>query len=296
MMEDHPTATPAVDAYNLVVEQLETNLAARPQFRHIKPTRELVKMPTSTYFYGASNFTMADQIEEVLIDAGVELPDDPTEARKLVLEMAGEVRKAIEDRIPGARETMQFLRKLAGALAKQNEALQWPTPSGFPWANHYDNFDTTIIASQLLGLRVRRKLATDYKPDIDADHARSAAAPNFIHGLDAAHLARTGNACVAAGIYDLMTIHDCYGVMAPQAEQFNKIVRAEFVRMYEQHDPLTEIRDCALRSLRTGNDLRAKGQRVTKVVNFEKPGWCAVPERGDLDLRKFLNTPYAFAP
>jgi DNA-directed RNA polymerase len=182
---------------------------------------------------------------------------------------------------------MKFLRELATALAKQNIALQWPTPSGFPWANRYDDFETTRIRSQLLGLSVRRKLATNYTPNIVANDARGAAAPNFIHGLDAAHLARTVNACAAAGIRDIITVHDCFGVMASQAEQFNRIVREEFVRMYEEHDPLTEIRDCAIRSLRAG-------QRSAKV--FEGPSWCPVPKRGDLDLRKFLRTPYSFAP
>lgn len=181
-------------------------------------------------------------------------------------------------------------------MVKHGETLRWMTPSGFPWANRYDHFETKIFSHKLLNIRRRRTVATKYKPDIVAEDAIGAVAPNFIHALDAAHLVRTVNACAAAGICDIMTIHDCYACLAPQAEQFNKIIREEFVRMYEEHDPLTEIREWAKCSLRTSNELRAKGQRVARAVDFETPGWCEVSKRGELDLRKFLNTPYAFSP
>jgi DNA-directed RNA polymerase len=190
---------------------------------------------------------------------------------------------------------MKFLSDLAGALAKEDDTLQCIMPSGLPWANRYDEVECTIIRSKLRGVSVRRKIATGYKREINAADARGAAAPNFIHALDAAHLALVVNVCVAAGIKDLMTIHDCYACLAPQATLFNKIIRDEFVRMYEQHDPLTEIRERALCSLRTSNELRAKGRRVAKVLDFETPGWCPVPKRGDLDLRTFAANVYAFS-
>jgi DNA-directed RNA polymerase len=109
--------------------------------------------------------------------------------------------------------------------------------------------------------------------------AADGAVPNVVHALDATHLLRTVNACVAEGIKDIVTVHDCFGCLAPQAEQFNSIIRREFVRMYEEHDPLTEIRERALCSL------NALAPRLLPPV----------PERGSLDLREFSKSLYGFS-
>ena len=42
-----------------------------------------------------------------------------------------------------------------------------------------------------------------------------------------------------------MTVHDSFGCLAPRAERFRRIIREQFVRMYEEHDVLEEILDRA---------------------------------------------------
>ena len=61
------------------------------------------------------------------------------------------------------------------------------------------------------------------------------------HACDAAHLMLTVNAAVAEGITSIATVHDSFGCLPSQAERFRRIIREQFVRMYEEHDVLAEV-------------------------------------------------------
>jgi DNA-directed RNA polymerase len=117
------------------------------------------------------------------------------------------------------------------------------------------------------------------EPKIDRRKANNGVAPNFVHACDAAHLMRTVNAAVAEGITSIATVHDSFGCLASRAERFRKIIREEFVRMYEGHDVLAEVLDQARADL-SGNTKRMP---------------TAPPEYGSLDLKKVLDAEFAFA-
>jgi DNA-directed RNA polymerase, mitochondrial len=57
------------------------------------------------------------------------------------------------------------------------------------------------------------------------------------------------NAAVAQGITSVATVHDSCGCLAPQAERFRRIIREQFVKMYEDHDVLQEVLDWARKDL-----------------------------------------------
>ena len=75
---------------------------------------------------------------------------------------------------------------------------------------------------------------------------------------------RTVNACVSSGIRDLVTVHGySFGCLVPQVEEVAQIVRDEFVRMYEEHDPLEEIYAAALSELGSAEGLPQAPARGT---------------------------------
>ena len=118
--------------------------------------------------------------------------------------------------------------------------------------------------------------------DTDAiykEKAANAISPNFVHACDAAHLMMTVNAAASEGITNIVTVHDSFGCLAPRAERFRRIIREQFVRMYEEHDVLAEILERAKQDL---------GKTPPK-------GWPKLPERGTLDLQGVLEAEYAFA-
>src|SRR5262249_28887271 len=94
----------------------------------------------------------------------------------------------------------------------------------------------------------------------------NAAAANLIQSLDAAHLQMVVNAAAAEGI-QMVSVHDCFGCLAPHAKRLNEIIREQFVRLHTQYDLLGQVRDFARRNLPRGTAL---------------PG---PPAKGTLDLK-----------
>jgi len=92
-------------------------------------------------------------------------------------------------------------------------------------------------------------------------------------------LMRTVNAAVAEGITSIATVHDSFGCLPSRAGRFRKIIREEFVRMYEEHDVLAQVLNQARADL-SGNTKRMPS---------------APPEYGSLDLKKVLDAEFAFA-
>ena len=67
--------------------------------------------------------------------------------------------------------------------------------------------------------------------------------------------------------------------MASRAERFRKIIREEFVRMYETHDVLAEV----------------FAQARADLIRNTKRMPSAPPQYGALDLKKVLDAEFAFA-
>ena len=49
------------------------------------------------------------------------------------------------------------------------------------------------------------------------------------------------NAAVAEGITSLATVHDSFGCLPSRAERFRKIIREQFVQMYEENDVPAQV-------------------------------------------------------
>jgi Autographiviridae RNA polymerase len=286
MMAECATAETTIDPYEFIAGKAQSVL--EEHWPQLQVNRGFVKSPTQTFFYGVSKIGMARQLREVLKDRGIKL-DDPAD----VYRMGEEVRKIIEGVIPGAAETMGFLQQLAEGLACHGLVLQCTTLTGLPWANRYHKYKTKRIRSLLSGVSIRPKITDGYEPGIRVKKSKDAAAANFIHALDASHLVLTVNECVRVNMPDVMAIHDSYSCLAPRADQLNNIIREQFAAMYEQHDPLTQVRESALRTLADAPPKPAK--RVADAVGVQPFSFPDVPKRGDLDLREFIKNVYAFS-
>ena len=96
-------------------------------------------------------------------------------------------------------------------------------------------------------------------------------------GYGAQRIAR--QRCSRSGITSVATVHDSCGCLAAQAERFRRIIREQFVKMYEDHDVLQEVLDWARKELAEN----AKGL----------PG--KPPKNGSLNVKEILEAEYAFA-
>jgi DNA-directed RNA polymerase len=254
-------------------------------------TRKMVKPNVMTKVYGATSHGMADQNFEKLKKLDwVKLRSDLLKcgmgehrwaefAERLAYRgvgeqaryLAGLTDQVLQKLVPAAYEAMNFVTKLAETLQKEDKPLSWTTPSGFPWLNCYREPDTKRPRF-LFPDKVRQKtIAIGYKDRLRPQKTKNSAAPNFIHACDASHLALTIN---AAGIPDLVAVHDCLGCHAPMADHLRETILRTFVEMYSQHDVLAEV--------------LASAQAVT---NAKLP---SLPPAGPFDLRETLRATYAF--
>jgi DNA-directed RNA polymerase len=154
---------------------------------------------------------------------------------------------ACERELPGPKIVMDYVVKVADHCADQERFLEWTSPSGCPVSNRYQvlNIITVICMRGRKGARKRaatHKIADGFKDEIDRD-VRSGASPNFVHSLDAAHLVKVVNAAASEGITDILTVHDCYSCVAPQATRLHKIILDEMENLYRDYDPLGDLHD-----------------------------------------------------
>src|SRR5262249_34499925 len=245
--------------------------------------RKLMKLPTSTFAYNVADFGVNEQLREEIeerhdIDLTPPVAADLLcfpgrvllaleltvigPARKHLWGFASEiVRPAIADTVKLPAQAMQWLREHCA-----NRATEWTTPSGLPWANRYLKSNELRVPMHIQGRIWKPVIAEGYTQEIRRKKTKNSAAANLVHALDAAHLARTVNACKPAKIKSIGTIHDSFACLAPQAHKFHQILRREFLRMYAERDPLAELR--------------------------EETGARESPPRGDFNLEQVLGAYY----
>jgi len=194
--------------------------------------------------YGVTQRSATDYVVEDFLKKSTEHPFEPSEYRKAAALLMQAVWPAIGDVVVKGRLAMDYLRKSARAILKASSEpdpiIWWTSPSGFPASQAYFEVEVHRINTRLIGPEKIRVLTETDEPS-PTKHA-SGLAPNFVHSCDAAHLHRPAAAAKAAGIDALAMIHDDYGTHAADAQQLYDLIRSEFVAMYQQHDPLAELR------------------------------------------------------
>ncbi len=251
--------------------------------------RKVVKRPVMTFPYSSKQWGMADQIFDDTMRPlskkfGKEHPFGSDGGKKASSYLAKHIYQTITEVIKYPADTMRFLQQLVSMLAEENRSLQWTTPAGVPWINRYHTPRTKQIRLRLSNFPVKVKIADGYEKSVAAEDAKNAVAPNLVHALDAAHLMLTVNAANKEGIKSLATVHDCFGCLAVDASRFRQIIREQFVWIYENCDPLNELRKSAW------DDLRDEERRKYLAVVPAPP-----PKETQLDIKSVLNAKYAFA-
>jgi len=231
-----------------------------------KQRRKLLKTPAMTFAYSATPTGMADEIAEVYRDL---FGDAPLHARFL----AAKVHEACEELLPAPAAVMQYIRDLAEYRADQKPPLplEWKNPTGFPIANRYFEPKTETVYLVRDKVEVRYRVADGAGPKIRKPKSLNSAAPNFVHSLDAAHLIRTVNAAVSEDITEIITVHDSFACLAPQAKRFSQLIRIQLGLLYYCYDALANLR------------------------RHNAPGFRAPPPRGNLDEIAVQNAEYCWS-
>lgn len=308
-----PQDQPA-DVYQIVAdrvnEAINTDTSDEAElWKQYGVSRKVVKRNVMTFAYSSEKYGFRQQQMEDLMKP---LEDDVLEGlltdhpfgddngSKAATFIAGKVWDAVNDVVTKAAEGMRFIQKCAQMCAHEAKPLIWTSPIGLPVVHAYDQYninrvriflyDKTIQPSEATQKSkvtddgsvyncIMVNLRTTPKGTLDKMKQRNAAAPNFIHSLDASHLMFTVLAGLDEGIEDFMLIHDSFATHAADTERFSYLIREQFVAMYEHFD--------VVQHLYTNTYAQLDDKSRMLLVD--------VPAKGKLDLYDVLRSDYAFA-
>jgi DNA-directed RNA polymerase len=137
---------------------------------------------------------------------------------------------------------MHYFGALSKHYAEKNLSLEWISSTGFPVGNRYHEPNKKTVNLLWGAQRVEYTVAEGRLPIVRLKKAIRSAAPNFVHSMDASHLIRVVNAAAEEDI-NVVTVHDSFSCLAPDAERFNKIIRTQLCMLYLRQNHLISLRD-----------------------------------------------------
>jgi hypothetical protein len=137
---------------------------------------------------------------------------------------------------------------------------------------------------------VRRVTLMANLNEIDPRAHRTGIVANFVHSLDAAHLASGVSRFRAMGGSCVGSVHDCLLVRPSEAALMGRCLREEFVRLHEDNDPLL-------------NPVRVGTLAIDEVEWKEYEDWYALaaeagvvfPERGSWKVEDVMQSAWFFS-
>ncbi len=247
------------------------------QWKRFGVTRKLTKRPVMIVPYSGTKHSCRAYIQEAMEEQINETGDNPfgDDLFPASVYLANYVWDAISNVIVSASKVMDYIKSVGDVYADVNKHMEWVTPTGWLVLQSYNNTTTKRIKTHINGEIVKLNMLEEGST-VSRRRTGTGSSPNFIHSLDAAAMTKTINACVNRGILDFAMVHDSYGTHSSLMPMMSDLIRQEFVKMYEQHDVLTELRDHARTTLGT--------------EDVPLP-----PDMGDLDIRSVLQSEYFFA-
>jgi DNA-directed RNA polymerase len=230
-----------------------------------KVTRTITKRNVMTKLYGATMPGMRDQVAKELKDldkkqAGRYLGEsdvDNYQAARYIAQMNTKGMAAVVEK---ADQGMQYVQKIAKMLAEEGLTVNWTSPIGLPIEQTYWRTDTKVVDTYWISVklnmdsqRVRKEKRKSQRVQLCLTHpipgrvqvkkAENSIAPNYIHSMDASHLLFTAIGWGDKGMTNFTPVHDSFGCHACDIAELHKVVREQFVMMYEDHDYLAEFAD-----------------------------------------------------
>lgn len=308
-----PKDKPA-DVYQIVADRVNEELQhdksdVAALWRKHGVTRKVVKRNVMTFAYSSEKFGFRQQqmedlmkpLEDDVLEGIIkEHPFGEDNGSAAATYIADKVWVAVNDVVEKAAEGMRFIQKCAQLCAHEAKPLIWTSPIGLPVVHSYEDYDVNRVRIFLYDKEIMPSeasknskitedgdvyncimlnLRTKPKGTLDKMKQRNAAAPNFIHSLDASHLMFSVLAGIEEGMEDFMLIHDSFATHACDTGTWGYRIREQFVAMYEHFDVMQ----------------RLYNSTYMQLDDKSRMSMVEVPESGKLDLREVLQSAYAFA-
>ena len=268
----------ADEAMKAVLKDAEQGEILAKKFIEFGINRALTKRPVMIVPYSGTIHSCRTYIDEAIRDRIEKGEPDifGDDLFKASAYLSKHVWSAINGVIESARQVMDYIKEVGAVYAAHNRHMEWVTPTNWLVMQNYNEVDKKRIWTHINGTTVALIFNKDRENEVSKRRTASGASPNFIHSMDAAAMTKTINMCKKQGIKDFAMVHDSYGTHSSDMPRLSEVLREEFVRLYTEHDVLTELREHATVVLGT-NDV-------------PQP-----PAKGNLDLQNILKSQYFFA-
>lgn len=246
--------------------------------------RKLTKRPVMVLPYGGTMLSCREYIQEYLTDnyspnfiwKHFEVGENPTDCIfKVSVWLSKYLWESIQETLKAATVGMDYLRKIARIITKEKQYIEWLTPAGLLVRQAYASRKKKEIKTELYGSILKTTVNLDLET-LDTQRQLNGICPNFIHSLDASCLMLYLIKCKKANIDSFMTVHDCYGTLAPDTTMSAKLLRDAFVEIYRQ--PILENFT----------------EDVLSGLEINEEEIPEIPEKGSLDIEEVLNSDYFF--
>lgn len=241
--------------------------------------RKVCKRSVMTLAYGSRKYGFSENLKSDIIKPWIdEHKDNPIflSRSQSANYMAGLIWDAVTTTVVKAVEGMEWLKKIAGMIGKNGEAVAWTSPNGLPIQQNKFVPNIEICRMRFNGGFVRIYIPKE-NTDIDTRGQAQAIAPNFIHSMDACHMQRVIMNQAEKGNNNFFMIHDSFGTDIEHAGDLFKAIRTELVNMYKGHNYLEEW-------LADVEYLLPEEKEIPQM-----------PTKGNLNLDDVVNSKYCFA-
>jgi DNA-directed RNA polymerase len=263
--------------------------------------RKLTKRPVMVLPYGGTMISCREYIGEYLTDnyssqfiwEHFGVGDNPTDCiYKVSVWLSKYLWESITETLEAATKGMDYLRKLARVITGQGYYMEWLTPVGLLVRQAYQARKKKEIKTELYGSIIKTRINVDMEETLDNQRQVNGICPNFIHSLDASCLMLYLLKCKEQGIDCFITVHDCYGTLAPDTDMSAKLLREAFVEIYQKpiiNDFTEDVLSIIYNEIDNTEDNKKK-DKLTKLLE-ELP---EKPEIGELNIEDVLESEYFF--
>jgi len=185
--------------------------------------RDLLKAPSMTKVYSAGTYTFGEQVQ------------DKTEAPEAeAMWLAAQINACFTDVAPGMLRAMAYLQEVADVMTAEGLPLAWVTPAGLRVVQARYGSRTVRLMTRIgaAGTERRRDFSVA-TADLSKNAQRAGVAPNFVHGVDASHMAMTVNDLHTKGVRNFWMIHDSFGAPFAHCLEVFSSTREQFVKLMD---------------------------------------------------------------
>lgn len=227
----------------------ELYLDVYPEFERLEQERlsfvirNLVKKPVMVKFYSGTRYGNTLHCSEFIVEQKWEDNFRCDGTGQAASYMGNLIYDSINQVITGAGQVMEWFVHVADVLGNLGKTVNWTTLMGFKAS--MSKYASTSLRVEVVFMGKTRKFSLKVPKLAEDEHGKmvkvldvkkmkSGIAPDIVHSLDSCLIQAVSLRCKKEGIDHLLMIHDSLGAHCCYTKRFNRIIREEFIKLFEK--------------------------------------------------------------